>query len=133
GMLDDGKLDYDRLEARVRELAFLNKGLTIKLADERSGKEESFFFAGGVAEFVDYLNRSEETLHKPIYIDKTVDDVRVEVALQYTTGEEERIACYANNAYNPGGGTHLSGFRAAVTRTLNFYAGKENLIKEGLE
>jgi DNA gyrase subunit B len=125
--------DYDTLEARLRELAFLNKGLTIKLADKRSGKEETFHYAGGVAEFVEHLDRSEETLHKPIYVEKVVDDVRVEAALQYTTGEAEQVRCYANNAYNPGGGTHLSGFRAALTRTLNAYGGKEGIFKNGLQ
>jgi DNA gyrase subunit B len=125
--------DYDRLESRLRELAFLNKGLAIKLTDARTGKEETFHYAGGVAEFVLYLNRSEEVLHKPIYIDKVLDDVRVEVALQYTLGEEERVRCYANNAFNPGGGTHLTGFRSALTRSLNLYATKEKLVKEGLE
>jgi DNA gyrase subunit B len=113
-------------------MAFLNKGLTIKLLDERSGKHETFYYAGGVAEFVQFLNRSEETHHKPIYIDRTADAVRVEVALQYTTGDEERVRCYANNAYNAGGGTHLSGFRAAVTRALNAYGSKENLFKNDL-
>src|SRR6516162_35477 len=121
---------YDRLESRLRELAFLNKGLAIKLSDERTGKEDTFHYAGGVAEFVEYLNRSEETIHKPIYIDKTVDDIRVELAFQYTTGEEERIRCYANNAFNSGGGTHLSGFRAGLTRALNAYKTKENLKSE---
>jgi DNA gyrase subunit B len=124
--------DYDTLEARLRELAFLNKGLTIKLSDARAGKEEVFHYAGGVAEFVEYLNRSEETLHKPVYIDKAVDDVRVELALQYTGGEEERVRCYTNNAYNAGGGTHLSGFRAALTRTLNAYGSKQELFKNNL-
>jgi len=127
------KFDYDRLESRLRELAFLNKGLTIKLADERTAKEETFFYAGGVSEFVEYLNRSEETIHKPIYIDQTVDEIRVELAFQYTTGEEERVRCYANNAFNAGGGTHLSGFRAGLTRTLNSYAAKEGLLKNDLE
>ncbi|HZT79557.1 MAG TPA: DNA gyrase subunit B, partial [Gemmataceae bacterium] len=129
----DVTFDYDRLESRLRELAFLNKGLSIKLSDEATGKEETFFYAGGVAEFVEYLDRSEDVLHKPIYIEKLVDDVRVEAAFQYTTGEEERVRCYANNAYNPGGGTHLSGFRAALTRTLNAYISKEGLAKNGLE
>jgi DNA gyrase subunit B len=124
--------DYDTLEARLRELAFLNKGLKIKLAEKRTSKEETFHYAGGVAEFVEHLDRSEETLHKPIYIEKTVDDVRVEVALQYTTAEEEQVRCYANNAYNPGGGTHLSGFRAALTRALNTYGSKEGAFKSGL-
>jgi DNA gyrase subunit B len=121
--------DYDTLEVRLRELAFLNKGLAIKLTDERSGKEELFRYDGGIAEFVEYLNRLADTLHKPVYIDKTLDNVRVEVAIQYTTDEEERVRCYANNAYNSVGGTHLIGFRAALTRALNTYGGKENLFK----
>jgi DNA gyrase subunit B len=129
----DAAFDYDTLETRLRELAFLNKGLAIKLTDERTGKEETFHYEIGVAEFVEYINRSEETLHKPIYIDKAVDDVRVELALQYTAGgEEERVRCYTNNAYNAGGGTHLSGFRAALTRTLNAYGSKQELFKNGL-
>jgi DNA gyrase subunit B len=125
--------DYDTLEARLRELAFLNKGLAIKLTDERSGKEEMFKYDGGIAEFVQYLNRSEEVLHKPIYIEKTQDDVRVEVSMQYTTSEDERVRCYANNAYNSVGGTHLSGFRAALTRCLNTYGTKEGLFKNDLQ
>jgi DNA gyrase subunit B len=123
------KFDYDTLENRLRELAFLNKGLGIRLTDERTGKDETFKYDGGIAEFVEYLNRSEETLHKPIYIEKTLDDVRVEVALQYNTSEEERVRCYANNAYNSVGGTHLVGFRTALTRVLNTYGNKENLFK----
>jgi DNA gyrase subunit B len=129
----DVKFDYDTLESRLRELAFLNKGLGIKLTDERTGKEELFKYDGGIAEFVEYLNRSEETLHKPIYIEKTLDQVRVEVSLQYTTSEEERVRCYANNAYNSVGGTHLSGFRAALTRALNSYGDKQNLFKNDLK
>jgi DNA gyrase subunit B len=125
--------DYDTLEARLRELAFLNKGLAIKLTDERTGKEEAFKYDGGIAEFVEYLNRTEETLHKPIYIERTMDNVRVEVALQYTTSEEERVRCYANNAYNSVGGTHLSGFRAALTRALNNYGDKQALFKNDLK
>ncbi len=131
--------DYDTLESRLRELAFLNKGLAITLSDARSGKEERFEYHGGVVEFVTYLNRSEDPIHKPpIYVDKTVDSlpdredrqpVRVEVAFQYTTSDEERVRCYANNAYNPVGGTHLSGFRAGLTRALNAYGNKENLFK----
>jgi DNA gyrase subunit B len=128
----DVTFDYDTLEARLRELAFLNKGLAIKLTDERRNKEELFKYDGGIAEFVEYLNRSEEVLHKPIYIEKTQDEVRVEVALQYATSDDERVRCYANNAYNSVGGTHLSGFRAALTRTLNAYGSKENLFKNDL-
>jgi DNA gyrase subunit B len=123
------QFDYDTLESRLRELAFLNKGLSIDLEDERTSKKEKFHYAGGVAEFVEHLNKTEETLHKPIYMEKTVDQVYVEVALQYTKEEREEVRCYTNNAYNPVGGTHLSGFRAALTRTLNSYGDKESLFK----
>jgi DNA gyrase subunit B len=128
----EATFDYDTLEPRLRELAFLNKGLAFRLTDERSGKDETFKYDGGISEFVQYLDRSEEVLHKPIYVDKTINDVRVEVAFQYTTTEEERVRCYANNAYNPVGGTHLSGFRAALTRTLNAYGSKEGLFRNGV-
>jgi len=134
----DATFDYDTLEARFRELAFLNKGLVIRLTDERSSKDDTFQYQGGLQEFVQHLNRSEDVLHKPIYVDKTVHvddtvgDIRVEVAIQYTTSEEERIRCYTNNAYNPIGGTHLVGFRTAVTRTINAYGKKENVFKDGL-
>jgi DNA gyrase subunit B len=130
--------NYDTLEARLRELAFLNKGLAIKLTDERAHKEELFKYDGGLAEFVAFLNRNEETIHPVVHIDRTVplnpDDpeageVRVEVALQYTTGDEERVRCYTNNAYNSVGGTHQSGFRAALTRALNTYGSREELFK----
>jgi DNA gyrase subunit B len=129
----DAKFDYDTLENRLRELAFLNKETAIKLTDALAGKEETFAYKGGVAQFVEWLNHTEETFHKTLYVDKTVDDVRVEIAFQYTTGEEERVRCYANNAHNPGGGTHLSGFRAALTRALNTYGEKNNLFKNNLK
>ena len=129
----EATFDYDTLESRLRELAFLNKGLAIVLTDARTGKEEKFHYAGGVGEFVEYLNRDEDTLHKPIYVDRTLEDVRVEVSLQYTTGDEERVRCYANNAYNHAGGTHLSGMRTALTRALNQYGSKENFFKNGLQ
>jgi DNA gyrase subunit B len=125
----DTAFDFSTLEARLRELAFLNKGLAINLRDERSGKAETFKYDGGIAQFVEYLNRTEEPLHKPIYIEKTEEEVRVEVALQYTGGEEERVRCYANNAFNSMGGTHLSGLRTALTRTIGAYGTKENLFK----
>ncbi|HWG43215.1 MAG TPA: DNA gyrase subunit B [Gemmataceae bacterium] len=125
----DIHFDYDTLEVRLRELAFLNKGLAFQLIDKRTGKEETFKYDGGLAEFVAYLNRSEEVLHKPIYVEKTVDEVRVEVALQYTSSEEERVRCYANNGYNPVGGTHMTGFRGALTRTLNAYGTKQDMFK----
>jgi DNA gyrase subunit B len=129
----EATFDYDTLEARLRELAFLNKGLTIVLNDERTGREERFCYQGGIGEFVQYLNRSEDAIHKPIYFEKTVDEVKVEVALQYTTADEERVRCYANNAYNSAGGTHLIGFRTALTRALNTYGSKEGLFKNDLQ
>lgn len=123
--------DFDTLEHRLRELAFLNKGLGISVSDERNGKKDTFHYEGGIAEFVKYINRSDEVLHEPIYVDRAIDNVRVEVAMQYSsTGEEERVRAYANNAYNPGGGTHLSGFRAAVTRALNAYGNKGDYFKD---
>jgi DNA gyrase subunit B len=130
----DPRFDYATLEVRLRELAFLNRGLCFQLSDRRAGKEETFKYEGGIAEFVQYLNRSEDSLHKPIFLADVVSaegvgDIRVEVALQYTTSEEERVRCYANNGYNDAGGTHLSGFRAGLTRTLNTYGTKEGLFK----
>ncbi len=126
----DAHFDYDTLESRFRELSFLNKGLAIKLTDEKTGREELFKADGGIAEFVAYINRDEDLLHaKPLYIDETVDDVRVEVAMQYTRSEVERCQCYTNNTVNPMGGTHLSGFRDALTRTLKAYGTKEELFK----
>jgi DNA gyrase subunit B len=127
--------DYDTLEARLRELAFLNKGLALRLTDERTSKEELFKYDGGIAEFVAYLNRDEEVLHKPpIYIDRSVEvenvgSIRVETAMQYTTSEQERFNCYTNNGVNSMGGTHLSGFRDALTRTMKNYGTKKDLFK----
>ncbi len=129
----DATFIYETLEDRLRELAFLNRGLAITLKDERDGKHEKFHYDGGVAEFVVWLNRNEEILHPPIYIEKTVDMIQVQAALQYTTGDHERVRAYANNAYNPTGGTHLSGFRAAVTRTLNAYGEKGGMFKGDLK
>src|SRR5260370_26913154 len=111
--------DYDTLEDRLRELAFLNKGLTLSLHDDRTGKEEVFKYDGGLAEFVKYINRMEEVICPPIHIEKTQDEGAVEIAMQYTRGEDERNRCYTNNAFNSIGGTPLHGFRAALKRTLN--------------
>ena len=125
--------NYDTLNDRFRELAFLNKGLAIAVIDERTGKGETFKFDGGIAEYVAYLNTGEQVDHVPIYMMRTVDQIQVEVALQYSNSEDERVRCYANNAYNPVGGTHLSGFRAGITRVLQVYGKKEGHFKEGLE
>ncbi len=116
--------DFDTLESRLRELAFLNKGLHFHLSDARVGKTEEYHYEGGVAEYVAWMNRNEDTIHPPIPVDKDMDHIKVDVALQYTSGEEERVRCYANNAYNPVGGTHLTGFRVALTRSLGAYGEK---------
>ncbi|MEY4190980.1 MAG: hypothetical protein RIR17_1716, partial [Planctomycetota bacterium] len=125
----DLEFKYDTLEDRLRELAFLNKNLCFTLTDDRTGKSEEFKYEGGIAEFVKHLNRNSEVIHPPIYIEHSVGDIKVECALQYTKEDEERVRCYANNAYNPVGGTHLSGFRAALTRTVGAYGEKLDFFK----
>ncbi len=121
---------YDILSQRLRELAFLNKGLKIKLADERTDKEAVFEFSGGVISFVEYLNKNKNPLHnKVIYFQKSQDDVIIEVALQYNDGYAETLFSFANNINTVEGGTHLSGFKSALTRAINQYAKNKNVIK----
>ena len=129
----DATFNYDTLVDRLRELAFLNRGLSITFRDERANKEIVFHYEGGVAEYVAWMNEGEEVLHPPIHIVKEVGQIRVEAAMQYTTGEDERVRCYANNQKNPEGGTHLSGFRTAITRTLKAFGEKAKAFKEGME
>jgi DNA gyrase subunit B len=122
---------YDTLAQRLRELAFLTKNLKIILVDEREEKEEKFQYKGGIVEFVNYLDLSRNPIHrKPIYIEKMEDLVQVEIAIQYNSSYTENILCYCNNVNTIEGGTHLSGFKSALTRTLNNYALKNNLIKD---
>jgi DNA gyrase subunit B len=130
----EAQFSFTKLAERVRELAYINRGIAIHLLEEATGREEKFLFAGGIAEFVQYLNRDETVVHQPpISFAKRVDDVYVEVAFQYNHGDTELVRCYANNAYNPLGGTHLSGFRAGLTRTLNAYGLKEKIFKDDLK
>jgi len=124
------EFNYDTLTHRIRELAFLNSGLRIKLLDERGGREQEFYYKGGIVAFVHELNKNRNTLHpKPIYVSGEKDDIVVEVALQYHDGYTETIFCYANNINNVEGGTHLTGFRGALTRTINKYAEDQGLFK----
>ncbi len=124
------EFNYDTLANRIRELAFLNSGLRIKLLDERGGREQEFYYKGGIVAFVQELNKNKNTLHpKPIYVSGEKDDIIVEVALQYHDGYTETIFCYANNINNIEGGTHLTGFRGALTRTINKYAEDQGLFK----
>ncbi len=131
-IFDTIEFDYETLSSRLQELAFLNKGIRITLRDERSGKEEVFHYRGGIEEFVLHLNKNKNTLHpKPIYIDKRTDSIQVEVAMQYNDGFNENIYTYANSINTKEGGTHLVGFRAALTRTINDYAKNKELLKGG--
>ncbi|MBI4709909.1 MAG: DNA topoisomerase (ATP-hydrolyzing) subunit B [Nitrospirae bacterium] len=121
---------YDTLSQRLRELAFLNKGLQIKLADERSSEEELFHYSGGIVSFVEHLNTNKTPLHaKPIYVTKEKDGSSVEVALQYNDSYSETIYSFANNINTKEGGTHLVGFKAALTRTANNYATSSGISK----
>jgi DNA gyrase subunit B len=135
-LFKDAAFQYDTLQRRLRELAFLNKGLGITLVDEATNKEERFWFEGGISAYVKYLNDKNERVsqhEKILYVDRMVEDVRVEVAMQYTQSDEAIVYCYANNAHNPEGGTHLTGFRNALTRTILDYGKKQNLFKNDIE
>ncbi len=130
-IFEELEYNFDTLAGRLRELAFLNAGLSIKLADERSGKESTFLYEGGIRSFVEHLNKKRAALvPDPVHlIAETDDGVIVEVALAWNDGYDERIYTFANNINTVDGGTHLVGFRAALTRTINAYAGKNNLLK----
>jgi len=124
------EFDYERLSNRFREMAFLNKGLRIILNDERTDKKDTFHFEGGLAEFVTYLNRAKTPIHKkPVYFFSSREDYEIEIAMQWTDSYSETLTGYANNINTPGGGTHISGFKTALTRVLNNYAKDNNLIK----
>ena len=127
-----GNIDYnfDTLAQRFREMAYLTKGLKLTFVDERSGREMSFYFEGGILSFVRHLNHDASVLHPPIYVEREMDSTTVEVALQYTSEFTETTFSFANNINTADGGTHLTGFRSALTRTLNDYARKNNLLKE---
>ena len=121
---------FDTLSQRLRELSFLNAGLKITILDERSGKSHEFQYKGGIASFVQHLNRSKNALHgKPIFVEGEKDGVQAEVALQYNDSYQETVFAFANNINTYDGGTHLIGFRSALTRAVNQYAQKGNLLK----
>lgn len=125
---------YETLRLRIRELAFLNKGIRINLNDERTGKQESFHYEGGIIEFVKYVNENKDKLHdNPIYIEGIKDTNIVEVALQYCDTYTENLFTFVNNINTEEGGTHLSGFKQAMTRTINDYARKIGALKDGEE
>jgi DNA gyrase subunit B len=122
---------FDTLSQRLRELAFLNKGLKITLDDERNNKKAEFRFTGGISEFVKHLNRGKQTLHdSPIYMEGKRGQVDMEIALQYNDSYAENIFTFANTINTVDGGAHLAGFRSALTRTINFYASSTGMLKE---
>ena len=122
---------YDILSNRLRELAFLNRGLKIEFKDERSDKNETFKYAGGIEVFVEHLNKNKNPLHsKVVYFGKEKDKLRIEIAMQYNDGYAENILSFANNINTIEGGVHLSGFKSALTRVINQYIKEKELVKE---
>jgi DNA gyrase subunit B len=131
-IFDTIEFSFDKLSERLREKAFLNKGIRIIIKDEREEPEKSheFYYRGGIAEFVKHLNKNKTVLHdKPIYFEKIGDALSIEVAIQYNDGYDEKVYSFANNINTVDGGTHLSGFRSAFTRTINAYAQSSGLAK----
>ncbi|HEV2707637.1 MAG TPA: DNA topoisomerase (ATP-hydrolyzing) subunit B [Pyrinomonadaceae bacterium] len=131
-IFDVTEFSFDKLSERLREKAFLNKGIRITIKDEREETERSheFYYKGGIAEFVKHLNKNKGVLHdKPLYFEKTGDALSIEVAIQYNDGYDEKVYSFANNINTVDGGTHLSGFRSAFTRTINSYAQSSGLAK----
>ncbi len=131
-IFDHTVFSFDKLSERLREKAFLNKGIRITIKDEREEPEKSheFYYKGGIAEFVKHLNKNKTTLHdKPLYFEKESDALSIEVAIQYNDAYDEKVYSFANNINTVDGGTHLSGFRSAFTRTINAYAQSSGLAK----
>ena len=121
---------FDLLAQRLRELSFLNKGLKTSISEEHSGKQQTYFYKGGIASFVEYLNRNKTCLHrKPIYFSGQKNGVQIEVSFQYNDGYSETLFSFANNINTHEGGTHLSGFKTSLTRTINSYAEKAGITK----
>ena len=130
-LLTTTKFQYDVLQKRLRELAFLNSGVRILFKDERNGESEEFHYERGLVEFIEYLNRASEAIHADVIYFKTeVEGVQIEVALQYANEYTENLHSYVNNIHTPDGGTHVIGFRTALTRTLNSYGKKEEMFKD---
>ncbi len=132
GIFETGMFEFDTLKTRFREMAFLNKGIRIVLRDEREEepREAEFHYEGGIVSFVEYLNKHKETLFQPpVYIEGVKDGTTVEVALQWNDGFSETVYCFANNIHTPEGGTHLEGFKRALTRVVNDYGRKAGILK----
>ncbi len=129
-IFEDREYSYDILSQRLRELAFLNRGLKISIQDERSGKKQTFLYEGGIVSFIEHLNKNKTALHpKPIYLQREREGIFAEIALQYNDSYVEQVFSFANNINTQEGGTHLVGFKAALTRSLNTYAVASGLLK----
>ncbi len=128
-ILTSDEFSYDTLSKRLRELAFLNKGIKITIEDERSDQKEDFCYKGGLSSFVKYLNRRRTPLHEPVFIEGEKNDVQVEIAIQYNDTYNEKLFSFANNINTVEGGFHLSGFKAGLTRSINTYAVNADLLK----
>ncbi len=124
------EFEYDYLKERLMELAFLNKGLRIVISDERNDRREEFFFEGGIKEFVSHLNKARNKLHEAYYFEKISNDVEIEVAMQFTDSFSPMIYSFVNNIKTIEGGTHLTGFRTALTRVINDYVKQNRVVKE---
>ena len=130
-MFETTEFSFDTIAQRMRESAYLNKGLWIRLVDEHHDRERSFYFEGGLMSFVRHLNRNKDVLHdRPIYVDRTDGVTKIEVALQYNDSFTENVYAFANNINTVDGGTHLTGFRTALTRSLNEFARKSGILKD---
>ncbi len=125
------KFDFKVLQTRFREIAFLNKGVRIKLTDENSKDKETFYYEGGIIEFVKWVNKTKDALHKPIYFTKKENEVIVECSIQYNSGYQDNVLSFVNTINTIEGGTHVSGFKTALTRAINDYAKKNKILKTG--
>ncbi len=126
------EMDYrfDTLVQRFREMAFVTRGVTIKFVDERNDREMTFYFEGGITSFVRYLNRNRENLHAVVYVEKEIENIGIEAAIQYTDAYTESVYSFANTINTIDGGTHLTGLRSSLTRVVNDYARKNGLLKD---
>jgi len=124
------EFNFKTILEHLRSQAYLTKGLHFRITDERVGLTYQYYFEGGVISYIKQINRKKKVKHEPIYINKTIDEIMVEIAIQYTDEFDEIVLAYANNEYNPEGGTHVTGFRTALTRSINNYAVKNSFVKE---
>lgn len=125
------EFDYEKILDRLRQQAYLTKGIHIKLCDERTGREYSYYFEGGIRSYVEHLNHNKEVINKnTFYVDKRIENTQVEISIQYTSSYKENVQTFANNIHTPDGGTHLTGFRTALTKCIKEYAKKSGIIKD---